>query len=105
MKKVLVQEHIILDKEMFDTLYADARKKGVLIIKNERGRAEMSTGIYMLNGIPDFSKDHYQIKHILYGLIMKYRCFYFTPKRFEKKMLCYLYIPENKTWSSFNLSK
>ncbi|WP_299432962.1 hypothetical protein [uncultured Aquimarina sp.] len=55
--------------------YSDAKRKSVLVISNKKGRAEMSTGIFMLNGIPDMSKDDYYIKRILFGLIQKYRGF------------------------------
>ncbi|WP_299221254.1 hypothetical protein [uncultured Aquimarina sp.] len=105
MKKVLIAENIILDKELFDSFYSDAKRKGVLVISNEKGRAEMSTGIFMLNGIPDMSKDDYHIKKTLFGLIRKYGCFHFTPKRFQEKMLLYEYESETKTWSSYNQSK
>ncbi|WP_108802170.1 hypothetical protein [Aquimarina sp. Aq107] len=102
MKKVLVKEHIILDKELFDSFYADAKKKGLLVISNKKGRAEMSTGIFMLNGIPDVSKNDHYIKRVLFGLIQKYGCFHFTSKRFQEKMLLYEYKDETKTWSSYN---
>ncbi|WP_299187591.1 hypothetical protein [uncultured Aquimarina sp.] len=105
MKKILVTENIILDKELFDTFYAEAKKKGVLVISNEKGRAEMSTGIFMLNGVPDMSKDDYYIKKILFGLIQKYGRFHFTTKRFQEKMLLYEYEPETKTWNRYNQSK
>jgi len=102
MRKILVAENIILDKELFDSLYSDAKRKGVLVIANEKGRAEMSTGIYMLNGIPDVSKDDYFIKKVLFGLIQKYGYFHFTPKRFQEKILLYKYESESKTWSSYH---
>ncbi|SEL16838.1 hypothetical protein SAMN04487910_1918 [Aquimarina amphilecti] len=105
MKKILVKENIILDKELFDSFYADAKKKGLLVISNEKGRAEMSTGIFMLNGIPDMSKDDYYIKRVLFGLIQKYGRFHFTSKRFQEKMLLYEYEVETKTWSSYNQSE
>ena len=104
MKKTLVTENIVFDKELFDSFYSDAQSKGVLIVSNKRGRAEMSMGIYMLNGIPDLSKDDYGIKKILFGLIHKYGSFAFSPKRFQEKILYYQYDPEMNIWNSYNIA-
>ncbi|QKX05360.1 hypothetical protein HN014_10680 [Aquimarina sp. TRL1] len=102
MKRKLLQEKLVFNQYVFDYYFADALKNGVLGIENQHGKAKMDLGVYYLNDVPKPNMAKDQARKILWGLIMKYKTFYYSEQRFKYNPKYYEYEPDSKTWDVYN---
>ncbi|WP_281989729.1 hypothetical protein [Aquimarina aggregata] len=48
MIRKLLQEHLVFTKDVYDYYFNDALKSGVLAVENEKGKAKMDMGIFII---------------------------------------------------------
>lgn len=102
MRRILLQQHLVITKKVFEKYFGYAMDKGELRIENEKGKAKLAAGIYFLNDVPETKVKTDEIYNILWGLIQKYKAFGYSPNRFQEKPVYYEYEPETKTWEVYN---
>lgn len=103
MRRILIEEHLVFTKELYDDYFNNALESGVLAVENNKGNARMDMGIYYLNDVPKSNVSNDEVHTILWKLIQKYKTFSYTPHRFRTKRKYYEYEPESKTWEVYNM--
>lgn len=103
MRRILLQEHLIFNKNVFDKYFSNALQKGELGIRNEKGEAKLAAGIYYLNDVPKMNLKTDEVYNILWGLIQKYKIFSYSPHRYQEKLKYYEYEFDTKTWEVYNI--